>query len=408
MNKTFRRLAVQILILAAFVVSDSIFCLAMTAGDFIIPYNVIDTGGTAEASTTHNILTVTGQGSPTGISETSLYRMAMGYIYTLLDFRRPSNLRIERMPINSDEDRIEKKNLNVTIKWDGGMDVDIYTLTPTPEHYYDYNGEWVKEHTTSGVSEWTDTGTDMQKYYRVATKGTTNFALAPSGNIAAVGKFAMDLPYTYDEPTKYLISSPLEPFSKDISIEIGDQAVDGDNVIMSDTNATTVGDEWYIAGYGWLDLFAVQRGRDWGSLSTFEVTPGISIPYWSEGAKTINFVGRVHDGVLVTTLEGQNGADWDHVDTTKWNYVSTGFPRPVDLVNAGLDNVSAGDGPDSGATFAQYDYNASTMHYALRFAYIDPIQWLILVGGSPLMIQPGSGYMFIEPVKPCTTWEETL
>lgn len=388
MKKSFKQLLAAISLIAAIIGGVSVYTFAMTAGDFVIPTNVIDTGGTTEATATHNILTVTGQGSPTGISETTLYRMAMGYIYTLIGqeqpITRPTSLEIWRAGTNNE----------VTIKWQNVTDVDIYTLTPaynengTPESYYDYNGAWTKEAAVSGANEWTDTSTYEQRYYRVATKDTGNYALAPSGSIDAVGKFGV---YLADQTTVY-ISTPLIPFNSCITYEIGDQASRHDTVGVYDLYGTTLALADYNGGH-WNDSIN-------GGISTMEIIPGNCYIYnTNKLPKTILFVGEVPDVMFVSTIEGGD-------PNTACAYIGRAFPTTVEVSVAGLNGSSYNSRANKAGFIGLYDNDGNSLNLS---------QHTTLSGWTDQMsppvtfvFEPGRGYIFQEPIKSSFIWEQTL
>jgi len=363
--------------------SRASFSETMTSDAYAIPSNVIDSfGGSGEASSSGTkIYYAGGQPSVVGTSESppgpNYCQMAMGFIYTIFGgANRPGTLECERLADG-----------NIRIKWLNCNQTDIYVLVPAPGDYYNYNGPWTYV-TTTTESEWVDNSSSgcVQKYYRVRAAGTDMYALAPSGSIEAVGKFELDLPNSQDHPERLFISTPLEPFNPSITAEIGNQAANGDLVGIFDINLNpTVLAQYYEGKW---------RDTSTGDISNMDIRLGQGYVYYTLTPHTVVMVGRVYDHDHVSTLEGGD-------INTKCVYIAPAFPTaPKDIKDAGLEGSSKGWSPYSAGSVGLVDLYWNTLGFAM---HTDTNYWEVLVGSS-LEMEPGRGYLFMEPVKNSVTW----
>jgi hypothetical protein len=280
----------------------------------------------------------------------------------------------------------ERAGVNVKIKWHDCDQADIYALA---DQYYDYNSSsWTKIHWVTGTTEWVDADAHNhpQRYYRVAAKDTSMYALAPSGSREAVGKFDLALPNTAADPTRLFISTPLEPFNSCITAEIGNQATEGDMVGIFDINLNTIALSVYSGGV-WLDAFTSET-------STMEMKLGRSYAYYTETPKTVSMIGRVCDHDYVSTIEGGN------IDTT-CAYIAPAFPTaPKPINDSNLNNTSVGNDPTEAAAIGLFDNNWNTLGFAMHTA---PTHWDSYID-TEFYLEPGRGYVFLEPKQTGVTW----
>jgi hypothetical protein len=305
--------------------------------------------------------------------------MAMGFIYTIFGGgTNPSTL------------EIEMSGSNVKLTWQGGTQVDIYALTPSAGQYYDYSSVgWTKIGTSTATNEWLDPNAHnyAQRYYRVTAKGSiSKYALAPSGSKEAVGKFDLALPNTAIDPTKLFISTPLEPFNTRITAEIGSQATEGDMVGIFDINLNTLALAVYSEG-AWKDGFT-------GAPSAMEIKLGRSYAYYTEAPKTLSMIGRVYDHDYVSIIEGGN------IDTT-CAYIAPAFPTaPRSINDSNLNIASVGSDPTEAGCIGLFDNNWNTLGFAMHTSQSN---WEIYTG-TDLKLEPGRGYVFLEPKHSSITW----
>jgi hypothetical protein len=284
----------------------------------------------------------------------------------------------------------------VLIKWQCDMPVEIYAQTPiyngygTPESYYEYNGTWTVVHTSSGAeSEWKDYGSDRQRYYRVATSGTQNFKLTPSGSYEAVGKFVIDIPNSEAEPTKVFISCPFEPLNSEISVEIGAQADQGDTINIADAFFDPLFQASYRNGRWRDDLNPPNEPN-------FTIEAGVGYTYTSNSTnKTINLVGRIFDLQNTTIIPCGD-------PNTTVTQIGRAFPSIVGIDNAGLNGSTVGGVPSEAGTITLSDYNGQTMNMAIH-RWAD--HWRLETDVPTFEITPGVGYLFQEPYNP-VTWTQ--
>jgi hypothetical protein len=356
----------------------------MSSTSYTLESNVIDSFGSSKESANYKLYDSGGQSSVVGTSESltgpNFYQMAMGFIYTIFGgANRPGTLECERA------------GANIKLKWQGCDQADIYTLTPASDHYYDYNSlSWTKViPSVTGTTEWVDDTVSgcQQRYYRVAAAGTDMYALAPSGSMEAVGKFDLALPSTAADPSRLFISTPLEPFNGRITAEIGSQATEGDMIGIFDINLNTLALSVYSGGT-WLDAFT-------GEKSTMEMKLGRSYAYYTETPKTVSMIGRVCDHDQVSTFEGGN------VDTT-CAYIAPAFPSaPRSINDSNLNNnTSVGYDPTEAAAIGLFDNNWNTLGFAMHTA---PAHWDVYIG-TEFNLEPGRGYVFLEPIQHSVTW----
>jgi hypothetical protein len=215
------------------------------------------------------------------------------------------------------------------------------------------------------------------------------YALAPSGSREAVGKFDLTLPNTAMDPTRLFISTPLEPFNDCITAEIGNQATEGDMVGIFDLQLNTQALAWYSGGGTWIDASSGER-------SEMKIKLGRSYAYYTETAKTIEAVGRVCDHDHVSTLEGGNP------DVT-CAYIAPAFPtEPKSIGDSNLNNASVGNDPTEAAAIGLFDNQWNTLGYAM---HTGPTNWDIYIG-TEFKLEPGRGYVFLEPRQPSITWTQ--
>jgi hypothetical protein len=358
----------------------------MTSDGFASPSSVVSSGGSAEGSANFKLYDTIGQPSVVGTSEgTTWFTGLMGFIYTIFgEAERPGTLECEWLAGG-----------NIKVKWQGCQDVDIHVQTPASGYYYEYNGDWdTEKYSCIGTTEWVDTDArnHEQRYYRVTVKGINKYALAPSGSIEAVGKFDLDLPNTQADSSKMFISTPLEPFNSCITYEIGIQASERDIIGVFDMQRNAIALATYRSG-AWIDGFT-------GDPATFKMELGRSYAYYTRAAsKKLVMVGRVCDTAVTATFEGGD-------INTKCAYIASAYPvaRDVNSTVVGLNDagISASLKPWRAGSIGLYDNNWNALKFA---AHTSASNWQTYADyNPPFNLEPGRGYVVVDPVNPSITW----
>jgi hypothetical protein len=111
-------------------------------------------------------------------------------------------------------------------------------------------------------------------------------------------------------------------------------------------------------------------------------------------------VGRVCDHDVVSTPEGGDA-------NLKCAFVALAFPvapRDLNAAVAGLNaaGISAGYDPMVAGSIGLFDNNWNAMKFAM---HTSPGNWETYIDSDPpFKLEPGRGYVFVEPVKSSVTW----
>jgi hypothetical protein len=108
-------------------------------------------------------------------------------------------------------------------------------------------------------------------------------------------------------------------------------------------------------------------------------------------------VGRVYDQDHVSTIEGGD------METT-CAYIAPAFPTaPKSINNANLNDTSVGGDPTEAGSIGLFDNNWNTLGFAMHTASTN---WDVNIGtiGTDFKLEPGRGYVFLEPRWTSVIW----
>ncbi|MBN2057233.1 MAG: Ig-like domain-containing protein [Candidatus Saganbacteria bacterium] len=298
---------------------------------------------------------------------------------------------------------------DITITWDTdpvGLGVDVYELVCT----YDEPSESYTSYFTTDPAGWTAVATNVTigsytisssvgdgtaRYYKLIPNGET----LVSGDLTeeVVAKFDIAVGPSDTEPERFFISIPIEVADTSVSAVIGGQVEEMDMILSFDINKDVTYGSMYSGGI-W-DTFPGAIGP----ISNMEA--GYTYGYYSPTAKFITAVGMLPETDYSRTLNGAGGSDL----VSEW--IANPYPMPVGVADAGLNASSHSSvNPAEAGTAYQFDADANLIDTTNGIAFhYDASAWRdgTLTAPSPLLLVPGKGYMFTEPVQSSFSWSMT-
>ncbi|MBN3033716.1 MAG: putative Ig domain-containing protein [Candidatus Saganbacteria bacterium] len=274
---------------------------------------------------------------------------------------------------------------SVTVTWQtdpANTAVDVYARTGD---FSTTAGSWTKAASGITIGTYTDSnqvGNGTAKYYKIIPAGATlqNSDLTQD----VVGKFDLN---AGGSPEQFFISLPLIPNSSSPNSVIGAQATNGDGIMIFDINkSVTQAVQWN--GTAWVDFFS-------GAPSDMEIFPGYAYGYLTTTNRFISIVGVVRNEASYSrTITG--GANM-----SKNDWIAAPYPVSILVTNAGLNDSTVGSDPTNAGTLYLFDINATWLEGAVHDG---ASTWKDAFTGNPstMVLQPGKGYMFTNPVD--FTW----
>ncbi len=309
--------------------------------------------------------------------------------FKIASLAKPCNLRIS-IEVDSDTQR------KMYLSWDGGMSCNIWThdgLFSSPGDIFNFGVTYTK--VQSGISSGTmvetynpQGGGASQRYYSVATAGSTNFC------DNAVGRYDVTVSKVSVNPNKAFFSVPLQTANPNVQQSVGSQMKESDAVYKYNPDGTVAmgavytGGNWYDWQTGQASSLQIQVGTGYLAL----VDEGSTSP-----TRIITFVGGI--------VGSKESSSFNKTILKGWGGICAAYPLQNSLNSAGLNNLSYGGTPAELYLF-DANWNVSNNMAALHIAQNTWYDWAT---GAPsaMSVTPGQVYWLNEPLISVSTWEQT-
>lgn len=255
---------------------------------------------------------------------------------------------------------------------------------------------------TGSLTDATQVGRGTAKYYKIMPHGVA--LTSEDLNSDVVGKFDLSIGPDATFPERIFISMPLVVVDSSPESVIGGQVNEGDVLLTYNINQDVTEGSMYRGG-AWI---RVPGPTVTGIVEHLEL--GHTYGYLTGTERFITVVGAVRNTDFTRTLTGAGGGD----EVANW--LGNPYPVPVPIASIGLNDSStfAAARGDNAANLFHYnavgelipaEAGASALtgmarHYSAADQWSDAT-W---VAPSRLIIVPGKGYMFTEPVHETLDW----
>jgi hypothetical protein len=300
----------------------------------------------------------------------------------------PGIITITNLNITRDADAVGS---SISVSWQtspAGSLVDIYTLTGT---FSASAASWTSPTKGVATGKYTDAaqvGNGVAKYYKIVPAGS---ALKDSNLTSeVVGKFDIAVGPAKTEAERLFISLPLLPKGSSFPAQVfGSQAQENDMLVVFDIDKNVT-------------QGSLRKEGVWGKFpgvasEVASLENGSAYGYITNTARYLTVVGAVKNNNFNRVFTGSKKAEW----------IGNPYPLPVSLANVGLNDSSANATITKAAIVYHFDANAELVSKTDGMAvHTAAAEWKdgTLGKPSPLIIQPGRGYMLVEPTKASTNW----
>jgi len=291
---------------------------------------------------------------------------------------------------------IVRQGSNVVLSWTTtptGAPVDIWTKTG----YFSKNAvDWPTtaefiSNTSGSLTQSGVVGNGTNKYYKLVPAGTAKAAVDFTTGV--YGKFDLSVGPSDTDKDEFFISLPLELTDPSIAGIFSNQVNNMDMVVTFDIDKNVTSGTMY-SNNSW-EVFP-------GVPLLTQLDAGYAYGYITSVLKKITITGKVKENNFSRTLHGN--------PTLEAQWIANPYPTQVTIANGGLNASSYNANPTVAATVYYFDANAELIGGTNGLAFhTAAAEWKegTLAGPSPIVLEPGRGYMFTEPVQPSFNWNMT-